>query len=193
MTHSGPTKGTTLVELLVGSALGLLVLGALTAAVVTGGRLLINVNARGEAEDTAQLAVEAFAFDVRRAGYDPAVAGAEAVISAGSEQVTFTADLDGDGTVDPAAEETTGYVCLASLRRLSRVVGRQSMPIADQVVRCAFRYFDGEGTAISVPPTGLDAPARARIRALALDLALVPPGLAGLTARRVAVALRTAR
>ena len=69
-------RGTGLAELLVGTALGLVVLSLLTFAVATGSRLLAACGARGEAEDTAHLALEAFAFDARRAGYDPAAAGA---------------------------------------------------------------------------------------------------------------------
>jgi Tfp pilus assembly protein PilW len=65
-------RGATLVELLVGTALGLAVLAALAAAFGAGGRLLLGSAARAEGEDVAQLAVEAFVFDVRRAGYDPA-------------------------------------------------------------------------------------------------------------------------
>src|SRR3989442_11596641 len=68
------TRGIGVVELLVATALGMLAMTALTAAVATGARLLVAAGARGEAEDTAQLAVEAFVFDVRRAGYDPQAA-----------------------------------------------------------------------------------------------------------------------
>jgi len=72
-------RATSLVELLVGTALALVVLSALTAAVGTGARLLLACGARGEAEDTAQLALEALTFDVRRAGWDPAASGLVAV------------------------------------------------------------------------------------------------------------------
>src|SRR4030095_7100626 len=71
-------RGTTLVELIVGTGLGLLVLGACVGALAGAGRLLAAVGGRAEAEDTAQLAVEAFRFDVRRAGFDPAAAGVRA-------------------------------------------------------------------------------------------------------------------
>ncbi len=126
-------RATSLVELLVGTALALVVLSALTAAVGTGARLLLACGARGEAEDTAQLALEALTFDVRRAGWDPAASGLVAVREADVDRLVLTADLDGDGAVDDTSEETTAYVCLASARRLSRLVGRQSMPLADGV------------------------------------------------------------
>ncbi|HUE30563.1 MAG TPA: hypothetical protein VMR79_06795 [Verrucomicrobiae bacterium] len=185
-------RGTTLVELLVGAALSLVVLSALTAALGVGARLLIACGARGEVEDTAQLALEALTFDVRRAGWDPAASGFEPVREADAERLVLAADLDGDGAVDAASEETTGYVCLPSARRLSRLVGRQSLPLADGVTACGFRYLDRDGAPMAIPAGGLDAAARARIGAVALDLVLLPNGLAGRSERSILIALRTA-
>ena len=184
-------RGTSIVELLVGTLLGLLVLAALTGAVAVGARLVVSAGARGEAEDTAQLAVEAFTFDARRAGYDPSGAGIERVVDARTDTVTFGADLDGDGVVDVTSEEQTAYACSAANLRLSRIVGRQSLPLADGVRACGLRFLDDAGTAMVVPAAGLGAADRARIRALALDLTLVPTALHGPTARTVLVALRS--
>ena len=52
--------------------IALLVLGACVGALAASARLVAAVGGRAEVEDTAQLAVEAFRFDVRRAGFDPA-------------------------------------------------------------------------------------------------------------------------
>jgi Tfp pilus assembly protein PilW len=186
-------RGVVLMELLVGAALGLVVLSMLTATVAVGARVLVASGARGEAEDTAQLAVEAFLFDARRAGWDPAAAGVAPVTDAQAARVAFAADLDGDGAVDPASEETVGYVCAPGAGRLSRVVGRQSLPLADGVTACAFRYLDAAGAPVAMPPGGLDAASRAAVRAVALDLALVPTGLHGAVERTVVVALRSTR
>jgi Tfp pilus assembly protein PilW len=185
------SRGTGLVELLVGMALALVVLSALTAAFAAGGRLLVACGARGEAEDTAQLAVEAFTFDARRAGYDPAAAGIASITEASADHVTFTADLDGDGVVDANSEETTTHLCVPTGARLSRVIGQQSMPLADRVTSCGFRYLDAEGAPITVLAGGLDAAGRSRVRAVALDLVLLPMGLAGPAERGLLVALRS--
>ena len=187
----GP-RGIGLVELLVGAALALVVLSALTAAVAAGARLLVASGARGEAEDTTQLALEALTFDVRRAGWDPAASGLVAVREADADRLVLAADLDGDGAVDDTSEETTAYVCLASARRFSRLVGRQSMPLADGVTGCGFRYLDREGAPMAIPAGGLAAADRARVGAVALDLVLLPNGLAGRAERSILIALRTA-
>jgi hypothetical protein len=183
-------RGAALLDVLVGGVLALAVLGALTAAVAAGGRLVRAGGARAEAEDTAQLVFEALTFDGRRTGYDPAAGGITGVREAFSDRIELGADLDGDGVVDPASEETTAYVCRTG--RLSRIIGRQSMPLADVVIGCAFRYLDEAGDDIPAPVGGVDAAGRSRIRSFALDLVLRPAGLRGTTARTVLVALRAA-
>jgi Tfp pilus assembly protein PilW len=186
-------RGTGVVELLVGTALGLGVLSMLTATVASGARLLVASGARGEAEDTAQLAIEAFTFDARRAGWDPAAAGIEPVTDAQALRLAFSADVDGDGAIDLASEESAAYVCNAGARRLSRVIGRQSLPLADGVTACAFSYLDASGSPIAIPPAGLDPAARTAIRAVTLELTLLPSGLHGRSERTAVVALRSAR
>jgi Tfp pilus assembly protein PilW len=192
MSRPRSARGTGLVELIVGTSLALVVLIALTATVGSGARLLLACGARGEAEDTAQLALEAFTFDARRAGYDPTARGLPPLSEARSDRVGFSADLDGDGAIDGTSEESTAWVCLGSPGRLSRVIGRQSLPLADGVVGCAFRYLDRQGNPIAVPPTGLDPADRAGVGGVALDLTLLPNGLAGRSERAIVIALRGA-
>jgi hypothetical protein len=183
-------RGSALLDVLVGTALGVVLLSALTAAVASGSRLMTTTGARGEADDTVHLAVEAFTFDARRAGFDPAGAGIPPLAEGLLERLTFHADLDGNGAVDAASEETTAYICAPAAHRLSRVIGRQSLPLADGVTQCAFRYLDASGTPIPLPPAGLDAAARARVRAVGLDLTLRGARIRAPSERHVLVALR---
>jgi Tfp pilus assembly protein PilW len=184
-------RGSAVVELLVGSTLSLLVVGALTAAIGAGSRLLLSVGGRAQAEDIVHLTIEALVFDVRRAGYDPSGAGVPPVSEARVDGLTLAADLDGDGTVDPASEEVTAYACVLGTRRLSRIIGRQSLPLADGIAACAFRYLDATGAPIPVPGAGLGAADLARIRAVVFDVTLTPLGGGAPTARSVTVALRS--
>jgi hypothetical protein len=128
---------------------------------------------------------------VRRAGYDPAAGGVVAVREADADRLALAADLDGDGAVDDTSEEAVAYVCAPGARRLSRLVGRQSLPLADGVLGCRFRYLDHAGAPMAIPPGGLDAAARDRLGAIALDLVLLPTGLAGRVERSIVLALRT--
>jgi len=191
MNRTAPGRGFSVVELLVGTALAFLSLAALTATVATGGRLLAIAGARGETEDTAQLALEAFAFDVRRAGFDPAGMGLAPLSQAQADRMTLDADLDGDGTIDVDSEERTAYVC--NTGRLSRIIGRQSLPLADGVVTCGLHYLDGSGAPIVPSGAALGTADRARVRAVTLDLGLRPATLRTVAPRELTVALRTRR
>ena len=182
-------RGVTLVELLVGTALGLVVLVALTAAVGVGGRMLVGAGLRAESEDTAQLAVEALLFDVRRAGYDPTAMGLAALVDARADRLALAADLDGDGSIAADSEESVAWRCILASRRLSRLVGQQSMPLADHVTGCAFRYLDADGAPVVAPVAAADL---RRVRAVELALGLRPPGLSHPSSRTVLAALRAA-
>ena len=181
-------RGTTLVELLVGTALGLAVLGFLTAAVAVAGRMLVASGTRAESEDTAQLAMEALLFDLRRAGWDPVAAGHAALVEARGDGLALAADLDGDGAVAVDSEESVAWRCVLASRRLSRLVGRQSLPLAEHVTGCAFRYLDADGGPVAAPVTAANLP---RVRAVELALRLEPPGLSHPTSRSLLAALRT--
>jgi Tfp pilus assembly protein PilW len=184
-------RGSTLVELLVASALALLVLGLLTSAIGHGGRLLASMGARGQAEDIVQGAIEALVFDVRRAGYDPAGAGIDPLSEARVDRITLQSDLDGNGAVDASSEEVTAYACALAAGRLSRIIGRQSLPLADGITICTFSYFDATGSTIAVPAAGLDPAGRSRVRTIGLDLALTAARGLAPAGRSVTVALRS--
>ena len=184
-------RGASLLETLVAVVVGLFLLSTLSAALAAGARALVHAGARAEASDTWTLAADALLFDVRRAGHDPAAAGVEAVTVARADRVTFEADLDGDGTVDGGSAERVSWICNPTTRRLSRMLGAQSMPIADGAVACGFTFFDTDGAPIAIPAGELDAPARARIALVALLLRLEPRGGGMPIERSLAVALRS--
>ncbi len=182
--------GFSLVELVVALGLGLLVSVAAVAAAATALRHVARFALRAEADDLAYLALETFAFDVRRAGFDPRAIGVAPLAAASASRLTIESDTDGDGTVDGSSEERTTIACDVPGGRLSRIVGSQSLPLANGVVTCALSYADDAGAAIAIPPAGLDATARGRVRRATLDLAIVPPGAAAPATSRTTVALR---
>jgi Tfp pilus assembly protein PilW len=183
-------RGTTVIELVVGAALGLLVLGACIGAFAAAARVVAAIGGRAEAEDTAELALEAFRFDVRRAGFDPAAAGVEALVEALPDRLGLHADLDGDGAIDAGSEEATRWVCAVAPPQLSRIVGAQSLPVAAPTTRCGLRYFDGDGQELLPVPGGLGTAERARVRLTVLSLTVVPAGGGAPAERTAAVALR---
>lgn len=184
-------RGAGLLEAVVAVAVGLFLLSAVGAALAAGARALVAAGGRAEASDTWLLAADALLFDVRRAGHDPAAGGVEAITLARGDRATFEADLDGDGAIDGASAERVSWVCNAAAARLSRVVGGQSMPMADGAVACGLAFLDETGAEMPLPAGGLDAAGRARAALVVLDLRLAPRGGAPAVARRLAVALRS--
>lgn len=183
-------RGVTLIELVVGMGIALLALGACVGALAASARLVATLGARAEVEDTAQLAAEAFRFDVRRAGFDPAASGVEGLAEAFPDRLTLQADLDADGTLDAGSEEVTRWVCATAPPRLSRIIGAQSLPVAAPVSGCGLRYFDASGGELLPGAGGLDAPGRARVRRIVLDFAVDPASGGAPAARTVEVTLR---
>jgi len=173
-----------------GYLLGMLVLSTLAAAVAAGARLLIATARRAEAEDTAQLAIEALAFDVRRAGFDPRGTVAAYLVDAAPDRFAIHADLDADGTIDSTSEEATRYRCDVGAGRLSRIVGRQSLPLADGVQRCTFAYLDASGRLIPAPTAGLAPIDLVRVTGVELVIALQPSAGMEAVSRTARIALR---
>lgn len=184
-------RGVTLLELVVGMGIALLVLGACVGALAASARLVAALGGRAEVEDTAQLAAEAFRFDARRAGFDPAASGLEGLAAALPDQLTLQADLDADGVVDTASEEVTRWLCATGPPRLSRIIGAQSLPVAAPVSRCELHYLDAAGGELPAAG-GLDAAARARVRRIVLEFAVDPASGGAAASRTVEVAVRRA-
>jgi Tfp pilus assembly protein PilW len=189
---TGPRRrGCSLVELLVALALALAIAVAAVTAVATALRYLVQLGLRAEADDVLALALEAFTLDVRRAGFDPGATRFDPLVEASAARLRVQADLDGDGAIDATSEELITIACDVAGRRLSRIVGTQSLPLANGVVACTLAYADASGTAMPIPPGGLDANARRSVRRATLDLALAPPGSRVPSARSASVALRS--
>ena len=103
-------KGMTLIELLVALTLSSIVgiflvkIFEVNSQVMTGEQkvMLMNSNARQGIHDVAK--------NVRLLGYDPWMKGSNifGITAASGTSITFTADIDGDGTLD--ANESYGYM-----------------------------------------------------------------------------------
>jgi hypothetical protein len=161
--------GTTLVEVLLGIALGVVALAA-TASLLTAG-LAARARAGAGADGLAAAAgaVDQIVRDVRLAGYDPDAAGFGGVADATSTSVVLEADLDGDGAVDASSEERVAYRLSAAGDALQRVVGAQVLPLVSPLAPGGFRlrYFDAAGAELDpADPGAADA-----VRAVTVTLA----------------------
>jgi type II secretory pathway component PulJ len=164
------SDGVSLAELLVSLAiLGLVlacVFDGLRSAVVTYGWGA----ARVEAQQSARVALERMASELREAGYDPKGVGIQPIIAAGPALVTLQKDLDGDGVVDATRERVT-FVLRARETTLRRDAGGGAQPIIDGVRRFTLSYFDRAGLPVSDP-------ARVASVRIHLEVGLAGPGAA---------------
>jgi hypothetical protein len=184
-------RGSSPVELLIASTVGMLAVAAAVSLLRTHAALALDVQTALGAVGGASWALRVVLPDVRHAGGDPQRRGFPAVASGGRESVVLLRDRDGDGSVDPDSEETVRLAWSASSEgRLVRRIGAQSMAVAGAVPYggLRFRYFDELGEEIDAEAP-LDDATRERIRRIAVELDVVERlGLLSSTARLTSAA-----
>jgi type II secretory pathway component PulJ len=124
--------------------------------------------ARVEAQQSARVALERMARELREAGYDPAAAGIAPIVVAAADRVTFQRDLNGNGVVDPTSERVT-FLLRPGESVLRRDAGGGAQPIIQGVRRLTLTYFDRVGTLTTDP-------ARVAAIRISLEVGLTGPG-----------------
>jgi Tfp pilus assembly protein PilW len=166
--RSNAAAGLTLVEMLVGIAIAMLACAALATLARSTLTAWRNAGAHAEAVGEALAALDHLTRDLRGGGYDPLAHGGVGLTAIAADEVTITADLDGDGSVDETSAEHVTYRRAESSDDLLRVVGRQAMPILGGLAPGGLRlqYHDAEGHALD--PAGAGSAAAARTVAIEL-------------------------
>jgi Tfp pilus assembly protein PilW len=155
--------GATLIELIVGTALGLAVMLGITTLLSAALAARARAADRSAAVTALAGAVDQITRDVRLAGFDPTGSGIVALSGASATSVTIAADLDGNGAVDTASEEQVAYrLSGAGGDTLQRVVGRQTLPLLSELAGGGFRlrYRDSGGAVLDVSAPGALASVR---------------------------------
>ena len=172
--HSGlrRTTGFSLAELLVSSFVASVILTSLVGFAAAQRRFFHRAEEQLAANQTLRLVLDVISRDLRQAGFDPLGTAVEPVVAATSTTLVLQQDGDGDGLVDTESGEIITYAFRPEAGTLSRVVGRQSMPLATGLPADGFRlsYMDTAGAALDAGTTGLDAADRATIRRVRVDL-----------------------
>ncbi len=163
-----PAGGFSLAELLVSVAVLGLVLAGVFGILHSGLKAYGWGAARVQAQQSARVALERMAKELREAGYDPAGAGIQPVVVAAPALVTFQRDLNGNGVVDPTRERVT-FLLRPGETVLRRDAGGGAQPIIEGVRRFSLTYFDRAGA----PTTDPSRVASVRIQ---LGVGLAGPG-----------------
>jgi len=167
-------RGFSLVELLVGLALlasFALAVHQCCAALLRGVRVL---EAASEAQEAARIGVQLIVADAREAGFSPAGPLPDGIRRAGPGVFAIARDLNGDGDVDDSAERVT-YLYASDRHALLRAQGdAPPQPLLDELDDdgLAFSYLAGDGIPLANGDSELDAAMRARIRRVAVRLAI---------------------
>ncbi len=168
--------GFSLPELLVSLAILGLVLGGVFGVLRTG---LIAYGwgaARVDAQQSARIALDRMARELRGAGYDPTGAGLAPIAAASPASITFQKDAGSAGVPQPA---TITFVLRPGdtvLRRDAGAGGAQ--PIIDNVRRLSFTYFD---------PAGAPTTDASRVAAVRIQLEVGGSGRAAVMETSVAI------
>jgi Tfp pilus assembly protein PilW len=155
-----------LADLLVSLAVLSLLLAATLGALEEGQQLHAFGAARVESQQSARVALERMAREVRQAGRGRPGADFPAVSVAEPTRLVVHFDLDGDGVIAGNGETVTW---LLQGRVLRRDAGGGAQPIINGVRSLRLTYFDAAGFATADP---------AAVRAVGIDLVTEPDQVA---------------
>ena len=99
--------------------------------------------ARAESQQSARIAVERLAGEIRTAGLGPRPATFSAIAVAEPSQIVLHHDLDGNGVIAGSGETITWRLVGATLRRGG------AQPIVDGVRRFTLEYLDATGNIVA--------------------------------------------
>ncbi|MBI4590900.1 MAG: prepilin-type N-terminal cleavage/methylation domain-containing protein [Candidatus Rokubacteria bacterium] len=144
----GGSRGFTLPELLVALAIVGMVLAAVTVLLEQGHKVYRAGAAKGEAQQSARVAVERLARELRAAGVNPTGARFSALLNPTPTGFTIQNDLNGDGVIRGNRETITYSLTGHTLRRNA---GGGAQPLIEGVESLTLTYLDGAGNAVETP------------------------------------------
>lgn len=168
------SAGFSAMEVLVATALGLMVVGSISAFNHSQLFAIRNQAVQNDVQMAARNVVDLFAREVRRAGLNPTcAAGLEALTDATPRRVRIQADLNRNGVIDGGNEVITYRFMFTSddIDRVEREANGQTDLLIDGVdlAGSRFRFYDAAGAEI-IPGLGaLSASQRAAVRRIRIE------------------------
>jgi len=175
---SDANAGFSLVEMLIGSAVLIVMLAAIYIILDASQRDYASASARSDVQQNVRVVLESMAREIRTAGYNPSKAGclsppagAVTALGASPTSVTFQADVDGndcadqviytfvaptDGAApcDPSNAASVGKIT-RSVQRWDGAAWTPTTPIAYEIAQCvtslSMTYYEGSGATTTVP------------------------------------------
>jgi type IV pilus assembly protein PilW len=135
-------RGFTLIELLVAIGIAMVILAAVTGTFITQSKALYSQEQVNEMQQSARVAIDLMAREIRMAGYNPTDAAFNGVTYSASE-MNIKSDLNGDGAIAGAGENVTYTFDAANMTILRNSDGTPQV-VAQDVEAFNFQYFDAD-------------------------------------------------
>jgi len=171
--------GFTLVELLVAMAVASILLAAMMRLFTTLDRSYTSQNVAANVQQVARAGVDFMAQSIRMAGLDPAQTGDFGITLATATSISFSADLDLDGSIAGTGETFTYF--LKDDELLSNL---SAVPLVENVdtsngAGLTFTYLAADDSVLTVPVFDLSD-----IRTVQIELTVREPAGRGTTVAR---------
>lgn len=175
--QNSSTAGFTLIEVMIALFISIFIFMALYSVYVSQNKAYISQQSVAEMQQNSRAAINVLGRDLRMAGFDPTGSGNFGFVdntaptwtggvtrATNATQVSFTADLDGNGAVDIGSQDRNGDGSIdmsdietisyrlngTNLQRHSNTNGAITwQTIAENVQDLAFRYLDSGGNVTS--------------------------------------------
>lgn len=160
----GGSRGYTLSELLVALAVLGLVLAGVAGLLQQGQRAYLAGVGQVEAQQSARVALERLARELRAAGFNPTGTSFSPLVNPTATGFTIRNDLNGDGAIAGNPETITYSLTGRTLRRNA---GGGAQPLIEGVESLSFAYLDEGGSPTTIAE---------EIRAVVVSITTGPSG-----------------
>jgi type IV pilus assembly protein PilW len=140
-------KGFSLVELLIATAVGLVVLASMYGVFTIQNKALGDQEEIVAMKQSVRAGMDMLVREVGMAGYDPAFINTFIGVTVSASQHQIQADLDGNGAIDANSRENIIYAFDSTNKRITRNIGAGDQPFVENVEAFAFEYLDNTGNA----------------------------------------------
>jgi len=138
--------GFTLVELLVAMAIAMIMLAAVVSLFTSLNQSYTKQNVAANVQQAARAGVDFMAQGIRMAGLDPAETGNFGITVANATSITFSADLDLNGSVGGTGETISYFLNGDELQSNPGAV-----TLVENVTDLAFTYLAADDSTLAVP------------------------------------------
>ena len=151
---SRSAAGFTVVEVLVSLAIMSIVFGAVYQSFDIFNRSYTKENVKAGVQQRTRIGIDLMARDIRLAGLDPLGTANAQIITADTDNIQFSADLNYDGDVNDPFENITYFIDGDRLRQtadLGTGAGLTPDTLLDNIDALTFTYLDASDTPMAVP------------------------------------------